>query len=362
MRMERRIRMIKGTTFLPSITYPDTEEAFMLGESVAERRIFYRLGESEVFEYANKNTMINGRRLIDVIPLMVLPDQGFMQIELSQLDPTVMYELFEGPRYKISCKKQLKELILNGSIIPVYSETYKLPTCIPYIIQGSGSSARVFVNVSDFFILDQYGKYQVPLARNYNAIMAVIFAAALALVITRSSSQVPADFGDGMVLVYANMLERAINSVAHMDPIMKDKVRYLASEFELIQMYGTDVGQKMFLQRFKNTYFPKLSKMITEGMDAQFHLDSFDRMSLFITELKNMYPSMRGLDDGIVYDKWIRLYGPATTMGIDYPGYHLYTICMVLFESPLISRMALEPVMEKNKGADMYKRMQLMLS
>ena len=35
-----------------------------------------------------------------------------------------------------------------------------------------------------------------------------------------------------------------------MDPIMKDKVRYLATEFALIQMYGTEEGQHMFFTRF----------------------------------------------------------------------------------------------------------------
>ena len=68
---------------------------------------------------------------------------------------------------------------------------------------------------------------------------------------------------------------------------------------------------------------------------------------------------MKGLNDSLVFDKWIRLFGAATSMSVDYLGYHIYTICMVLFESPLISRMALEPVMEKSKGADMYRRMQM---
>ena len=70
---------------------------------------------------------------------------------------------------------------------------------------------------------------------------------------------------------------------------------------------------------------------------------------------------MRGLDSYRILDKWIRLYGASTSMSVDYLGYHIYTISMVLFESPLISRMALEPVMEKNKGLDMYKRMQMMI-
>lgn len=354
--------MIENKDMLPSLSHVDYSSTYnALGEAVGERTVFYRLGDSEVFQYANKNTMINGQRLVDIIPRMVMTDQGFIHIDYNQLDKTVQYELFEGPRYKLSCKKDLRQYIEDGSMILVYSDMYKIPTCIPYIIQGAGKQARIYVNVSDFVQVDTYGKFQVPLARNYNSLMAIIFAAAVALRIVRSNSPVPADLGDGMVLVYGAMLERAINSIVHMDPITKDKIRYLAVEFALIQMYGTEEGQSMFFRRFKGKYFPKLTEMITDTMDAQFQTDCFDKLSLFIEELRRLYPSMKGLTDMAIYEKWIRLYGAATSMSIDYIGYHIYTICMVLFESPLISRMALEPVMEKNKGVDMYRRMQQML-
>lgn len=353
--------MTDNKVFLPSLSWPQDDTLAILGEAVGERKVFYRLSDSQVFEYANKNTMVNGQRLVDVIPRMVVENNGFLHVDYTQFDKTVQYELFEGPRYKLSCKKTMRSMLDNGSVVLVYSEDYKLPTCIPYIVQGSGRNARIFVNISDFVQLDNMGKYQVTHSRNYNALMAVIFSACVALKIVHSNSAIPADLGDGMALLYGSMMERAINSLVHMDPITKDKVRYLATEFALIQMYGTQTGQEMFFRRFKNTYFPKLSKLITESLDAQFQTDSFDSISLFILELKRLYPSMKGLSDYLVYDKWIRLYGASTTMSIDYFGFHIYTICMVLFESPLISRMALEPVMEKNKGAEMYKRMQMMI-
>ena len=44
----------------------DTSRADVIMENVGPRTIFYRLGESEVFEYANKNTTLNGIKLIDV--------------------------------------------------------------------------------------------------------------------------------------------------------------------------------------------------------------------------------------------------------------------------------------------------------
>lgn len=354
--------MIEARLFVPNFSEIDTsEQIIVMGEAVGPRKVYYRLGESELFTYVNQNTNIRGEKLINVIPKMVVSDQGFLHVDYSQLDKTVQYELFEGPRYKLTCRKSIRELIDNGRLQMVYSEDYKLPTCIPYILQGTGPSCRAYINVSDFLTLDQYGKYQISLPRNYNALMAILFAAAVAVRIMETTATIPADLADGMVLVHSAMLTRAINALVHMDGVMKDKIAYITSMFALIQMYGTETGSKLFYSRFATKYFPRLTKMITDTIDAQIQLDSYDTLTRLCAELSRNYPSLTKIDSYRVMDKWIRLYGSATSMSIDYIGYHIYTICMVLFESPLISRMALEPVMEKNKGLDMYRRMQAII-
>src|SRR5699024_12593773 len=120
--------MIENKDMLPSLSHVDYSSTYnALGEAVGERTVFYRLGDSEVFQYANKNTMINGQRLVDIIPRMVMTDQGFIHVDYNQLDKTVQYELFEGPRYKLSCKKDLRQYIEDRSMILVYSDMSKLP-------------------------------------------------------------------------------------------------------------------------------------------------------------------------------------------------------------------------------------------
>lgn len=341
-------------SFLPSVSDP------VLDEAVGTRSVFYRLGESEIFEYANKNTTINGSKMIDVIPRMVLTDHGFLQLRLDQFEKTVKYELFESARFRISCKKQMMQMLDGGKVNMVYSEEYKLPTALPYIIQGSGSKAKVFVNITDFVEINKFGQIIVTQPRNYNGLMAVLFAACAAYAIVNYTNSLPADLADGMVTMYANMMEKVINSLIHMDPISREKIRYLCTEFALIQMYGTEEGTRLFY-RHKQNSFPKLSKLITDSIDSNFKLDHFDKLSLFIDEMRDNYPSMKGLNMTTVYEKWVRSYGASTALSIDYIGYHLYTICMVLFESPLVTRMALEPVLDKSRGADMYKRLQGMI-
>lgn len=343
-----------GNEFLPSCS------GVVLDETVGERKIFYRLSESELFTYANKMTTLNGQKLIDVIPRMVVPDQGFIQLTYDKFSKDLRYELFESNKYKISCKKEMRDMLETGKVIPVYSHEYKLPTAIPYIAQTSGKNVTIYVNVTDFIDLDNYGNANVTVMRNYGGLMAILFAACASYGIIRSNQTLPADISDGMVIMYAMMLTKVINSIVHMDPVSNDKVKYLSAEFALIQMYGTQAGSTLF-ERYKQKYFPKLSKLIIDSIDNDFHIDSFDNFSGFIEELKRLYPSMRGLTNNMVYDKWIRKYGASTALSIDYLGYHLYTLCMLLFESPLVSRIALEPMLDKSLGTNAYKRLQLLI-
>lgn len=343
-----------GHEFVPGFSLPTLDEA------TGARHIYYRLSESDMFNYANKMSTINGQKIVDVIPRMLADDAGFVKVPYDSLDKSVKYELFEGNRYRLTCKKAMKTLLENGSVTMVYSEEYKIPTSIPFVIQAGGNKSRVFVNISDFVDIDQYGVFKVLQVRNYGGLMAVLFAACVAYVIVNTNMVLPADIADALVMMYSSMLTRTINSLIHMDPITQDKVRYLATEFALIQMYGTEVGGKAFL-RYRTKFFPKLSPIIMDAIDDQFVLDNMDSLEKFIEELRRIYPSMKGLSLQLVFDKWIRQYGAATALSIDYLGYHIYTLCMVLFESPLISRPALEPTLDKSRGADAYKRLQAMI-
>lgn len=333
-----------------------------LDEAVGKREIFYRLGESELFAFANERPISQGLRLADIIPRMTVDGQGFTQVTLQMFDKTTIYELFESSRYKMSNKASLRKLIDSGKVTMVYSDTLRIPTSLPYIMKlGSNAmNTAVYVNISDFVDINEYGQYYVSQNRNYNGLMAVLLAAALSYRIVTSTSALPAQLADGLVLMYASMFEKTINTLIHMDPITREKVRYLCTEFALVQMYGTTDGLNKF-NRYRESYFPKLSKMIMDSLDNGFPEDSFDKLSTFISTLAQQYPSMRGLTLYLVYDKWIRMYGPATALSLDYIGYHIYTICMTLMESPLITRTVLEPLLEKSRGADIYKSIQVML-
>ena len=321
--------------FIPGFSAP------ILDETTGKRHIVYRLSESDMFNYANRKASVNGETLLEVIPKMLVPDQGFIQVSLGDFDKSVLHELFESTHYRITCKTAMRNLIDSNKVVLVYSDKYKIPTSIPYVVQSSGPSARVYVNISDFVSMDSYGKIKVDQIRNYNGLMAIIFAASAIYRIVSRSITLNAEILDGMVLMYGAMLSRTINSIIHLDPITKDKIRYLSVQFALIQMFGTEQGANIF-QRFR-------------------HLDSYDSLNKFVLEIVRVYPSMRNLTLNVLFDKWVMQYGAASALAIDYMGYFLYVLSMTLFESPLVSRPALEAALENSKGALSYKALQKLI-
>ena len=332
-----------------------------LTESVAPRNIFYRMTESEMFMTANRMAKINGQEVIDILPRVAVEGQGFAHVGMNDLDSTVVYELFESNRFKLSCKQQMKKLLAGGDVVLVYGDEYRIPTCIPFVIQSKGrNAATVFVNITPFTSINKNGKIVVTQIRNYSGLMAVIFAGCVAYETIRGGGSLPADLADALVLFYAGMMTKVINGLVHADSIQKETCKYLCAEFALVQMYGTEKGTTIF-QRFKNKYFPKLGNLVVNSIDDTFHIDSFDNMTLFVEELKKNYPIMKGLSVPAISERWMRSFGSATALSLDYLGFHLYTLCMLLFESPLVSRMALEPLIDQKLGSNAFKRMQIMI-
>ena len=332
-----------------------------INETVAKRDLFYRLSESEMFQNANRMAKINGEAVVDVLPRMAVEGQGFSHVELSELDPTVIYELFESNRFRITCKRAMRNLLNSGKVVMVYGDTYRIPTCIPYIVASSGNRVTVYVNITPFTGINKYGKIVVNQMRNYSGLMAVLFAACVAHEVAEKTRTLPTELLDALVLFYSGMLTKVINGVVHADSIQKETCRYLCAEFALVQMYGTEYGTTLF-QRIKNKYFPKLGNLIINSIDDTFNIDGFDNMTSFVEELKSRYPIMKVLSTSIISERWMKSFGSATALSLDYLGYHLYTLCMLLFESPLVSRMALEPLIDQKKGTEAFKRMQTIIS
>lgn len=333
-------------------------------ESIGPRSVYYRLGESEVYKYCRNQETVDGAKLESNITRMVRDGYGFTFVGYDDLDKTVQYEIFESNQYfnvgVSGAKKAVKNLIMSGKVQMVYSDTYMVDVSIPYIIT-TGRNPRVFVNISHFVSPNQFGKYVVTQVRNKNALISALFAACVSYAIVSHYHTLNPDIGDPLVLMHAYMLTDVLDRMVHMDAIMKDKVRYLCTQFALVQMYGTEVGTKTF-QRFRGKYFPKLSNMLMNSVDSQFTVDAFDNIQLFIDEIVRVYPSMKKVTFKDVWKTWYRRYSNTAIMALDYIGYMIYILCELLYESPLVNRLALDPMLKAARGELALKTLQTMVA
>ena len=346
------------------IAKTQNEAASIANESVAPRNIMYRLGESEVYRTARSLDTVDGATLESNITRMVRDGHGFTFVSLNDLDKTVLYDIFEANQYfnvgVSGAKRAMKNLLGTGKVQMVFSDVCFIDVSIPYVVT-MGRSPRVFVNISHFVSRNDQGKYEIKQPRNRNGFMAAIFAACVTYAILSHYHVLSPEIGDPIVLMYSYMLTDVIDRIVHADAITREKVRYLATEFALIQMYGTEAGNKQF-QRFRTKFFPKLSPMIMDSIDAQFSLDAFDTLPKMIEELVRIYPSMKKLNFKQVWVNWQKKFGQATLFSIDYMGYMIYTMAMLLYESPLVYRLALDPMLKSARGESALKLLQTMVA
>ena len=335
-----------------------------MAESVNQRSIYYRLGESETFNLVNQMTSVNGAPMVHNITKMVKEGYGFKHLGLHDLDKTVIYDIFETNQYFTSSpglKGAIRALLGNGSIQMVYSDSIKIDVSIPYVVMA-GKTPRIFVNVSDFLKINPAGKYEYSIVRNKGGLVAIIFAACVSYTILRKYTTLPNDLNVPVALMHANMLTSVIDRLIHMDPVTKDKVKYLCTKYALVQMYGTATGTNIFYNVFRKKYFVQLSPLIMDSIDSQFNEDSFDSLSKLIDALVANYQSMRKLNYKTVWATWYKRYGAACALSIDYIGFHIYTICMLLYESPLINRLVLDPILKQSRGETTLMLMQDMVA
>lgn len=335
-----------------------------VNEAVNPRSVYYRLGESNVYQFSRNLETVDGAKLESNITRMVRDGQGFTFVGMDDLDRSVIYELFESNQYfnvgVSGCKRGMRNMIGTGKVQMVYSDHYVVDVSVPFVIT-TGANARVFVNISHFVSVSDSGKYVVTQLRNRNGLMAALFAACVAYSIVSHYHRLNSDIGDPLVLMYSYMLTDVFDRMVHMDSVMRDKVRYLCAEFALTQLYGTSIGQETF-HRIKKKYFPKLSPMLMNSIDSQFNVDCFDDLNSFIDAMVTNYPSMRKITFKDVWTVWYKRYGASSIMALDYLGYMIYILSELLYESPLINRLTLDPMLKAARGELALKTLQTMIA
>lgn len=314
-----------------------------VNESLEARNFGEKLTSSEIFQFANNHTTYgpDKEKLTDVLVKIFKEGDGFLHIAYEDLDPTVIHEIFESNKFKTENRADIIQELKGENIVMIYSDSYKLPTALPYVVRNS-SPLTIYVNVTDFVTLDNYGKIKVPLYRNYGGLYAALFAAHITRKIMSSHISLSKPLLQGMTDMYSGMFASVAGRITHADANLKLKIRYLATQFMLIQMYGTEKGGMIFRNSLANNFVNQMGKILTDNIDNNFQIDSFDSLNLFILEMQRLYPSLKKMTRANFLENWMAQHGPYSTFMIEYPSLMIYALSCLYFSSPLINRAMIE--------------------
>lgn len=330
----------------------------VIQEALDTRNFYSPLSTSKVFQKANEGAKINGERLSDILPKMVVADQGFTQIVPERLSKEMLYELFDSRSFKFTNKSKVKDAIFNKEIVLVYSEKYKVPASIPYIVRAT-NPPTIYVNVANYTKMSDHGVLDV-LPRQESSLMALLYSAYISLHYLKPNVNPGRSELKTFAMTYGNMFGNIVGYNAGIsDPIMLNKIKYLGTKFYLIQLMGTGEGDD-YMYRIMKPYFEDRlsSKQVVEMLDEQFPLDCFDNIELLFLEILKNYPNIKNLSLAPFMEAWIKRYGISSVMAADYPGYMLYIIVSVLLGAPSVNIRSLDNVVDKDI-ANAYKNMQI---
>lgn len=315
----------------------------VINEALGDRSFVGRMSESEIFQYANTATTYGEKKekLVDVLPKMLYDDKGFIHVEYEDLDPTVIYEIFESSKFKTPNRESIVSDIKNGHIVMVYSSIYKIPTSIPFVIKNT-SPLTIYVNVSDFVEMDQYGKVKISQFRNYAGFYSAIYTAFLTRIFAQNDITPARDVIKCMTDLYGSMFSATVTRLCHADSMLKNKLKYIGAKFALIQMYGTLKGTSIFYNNISVDFEKSMGRVMCENIEASISQDSYDSISLLIAEMQRVYPSMKKLTKASFIESWMSMYGSFAALTIDYTCLMLYVLICLYRESPLVNRSMLE--------------------
>jgi hypothetical protein len=328
-----------------------------INESIDAKRYYGPLSTSRVFQLADAGTKVGGEKLSEVLPKMVVSEKGFVHVSPALFSKELMYDLFDSRNFKMKNKNNIKEAIIKGSIVLVYSEKYKIPASIPYIVRAT-NPAVVYVNVSNYTRMTDSGMLEC-LPRQENALMSLLYSAYVSTIFMGPDYKPAQSVLKTMGITYGNMFGQVIafNS-AISDPIMTMKLKYIGTKFFLIQVFGTELGQDFMYRVFENYFVDRMSsKQVISLLDEQIDLDAYDDIESLFREILKLYPNLKNLSLSSFLETWVKRYGISTAMVIDYPSYMIYVIISIILGASSVNIRSLDAVVPKDI-ADAYNSIQ----
>lgn len=289
--------------------------------------------EDKSLEITKKIRAYNPSR--DNVPLTMIEDQ------LNTINKRFNYPL----------KVKVMSDINNGRVIPVFTTFGPaiLPTFIPTLIMSKEGKATCIVNLSKYARKSKDGKY---LEIDPRTLFALLQSGTIMLSLfnnwkTITMNQAINKLGSQ---IFASLTSKVLDKAyaINLNPIKADKASFLLGRFFLVNMLDRPLNQTSF----DNAYTccrNKTTKNIIESFNNDFIQDEkiYKNLDSFVKDGLTMVEGCDSITTRTFLNGFINMYGPSTTMAVEYFPYFCHLVSSVAVGAKLNAEYLIESVCGK---------------
>jgi len=238
----------------------------------------------------------------------------------------------------------------ENSIIPVFNKTtIFLPTYVPCVgsFDEKTNKVVVYVNLTPYGVISKNGKFDIDAKKLYTLLqMAYIlkeFASlnwnkiTLNLNIMKTASY-----------IYSLMFSKLVDKLyaTRMVPIQHDTVLYLSSKFFIKNVLDRNVQGEKLIESIAMSNTSGVMNSNTIVNDVFFREETYSDLNAFLQSLNELH-FVKKLNTRIFLQEWIKLYGEASFMGLEYFPFFLHMLFSTYVSANIVNDFIIEPLAPK---------------
>lgn len=317
-----------------------------------------------------KNTSIYGVSSDDIETMykkILSGGNGTIKINPDMISDTI--DEIRKRSFKNDAKYAVISAIERGEIQIVYNEKFVTPLGIPFIKTSSGIAV---INITKIANISEDGTKVEGL--DTRLFYGICFTALL-----YARDELARIYKDNTFLkMYADMMLQVFNVISIIEPNKKPIIKYLAAKFYLMSQIDSDkrIEQDARVHDIivNGDFIPNLNTAYVNEIDAQFKLEWFDNLQLFLYGIHKTFNDEFGptfsktKDDAVAVaflkkfiTIWYTSFGQITGFGCEYPPYLIMVMMLIYFKGTsridFIRSNKIEPSLDNRGVGKIMKQM-----
>lgn len=306
------------------------------------------LESTYIYSHLNKSNGIS-------MNIMNLLNKGFT-VTKDHIEEALM---IINKNFKYPLKYEVLKDFENGKIVLKYSQTSKLPTCMPFFLTKLGGQVVAVISID---LYGSYDKETESIKIDPKKLYCLMEGAYLAKLIYFNSEKVSMrssiyTYGSE---IYSGMFTRVLNKkyALNVDKAKMHKVIMLSSKFFMLNVLGVEKDSDMiFNYAIKNCQNGNVySLKEANGLVSDDAYTSFDK---FINELatnKSLGLNFKDLTVRGYLESFINMYDSSAMLSLESFPYFVYSVINVVNGSYMNNQYVLEDIVG-NSGAKLYNEL-----